>query len=209
MRVGNFARIALAGAVTLATITATTTSAAAAGPTARTATAAKTATPAKAPAAAKGTLTSVVDGTFGDGGVVTGTFTPTRFAQQNGGLVATGVLHSVLTNADGTSAGTADTPVTVPVQLATSGTPKAAAAAAVIGCNILHLVLGPLDLNLLGLAVHLNTVVLDITAIPGAGNLLGNLLCAVAGLLDGASLPLGTIGALLNQILALLGLLGV
>jgi hypothetical protein len=70
-------------------------------------------------------------------------------------------------------------------------------------------VLGPLDLNLLGLAVHLNTVVLDITAIPGAGNLLGNLLCAVAGLLDGASLPLGQIGALLNQILALLGLLGV
>jgi hypothetical protein len=32
-------------------------------------------------------------------------------------------------------------------------------------------------------------VVLNITAEPGPGNLLGNLLCAVAGLLDGASLP--------------------
>jgi hypothetical protein len=78
-----------------------------------------------------------------------------------------------------------------------------------VGCNVLHLVLGPLDLNLLGLTVHLNTVVLDITAVPGAGNLLGNLLCALAGLLDGPSLPLGQITALLNSILALLGLLSV
>ena len=50
---------------------------------------------------------------------------------------------------------------------------------------MLNLVLGPLDLNLLGLEVHLDKVVLDIIAVTGAGNLLGNLLCAVAGLLDG------------------------
>lgn len=55
-------------------------------------------------------------------------------------------------------------------------------------CPILHLELGPLDLNLLGLRVQLNQVVLDITALPGPGNLLGNLLCAVAGLLDGVDL---------------------
>jgi hypothetical protein len=55
-------------------------------------------------------------------------------------------------------------------------------------CPILHLELGPLDLNLLGLRVQLNQVVLDVTAIPGPGNLLGNLLCAVAGLLDGVDL---------------------
>ena len=68
-------------------------------------------------------------------------------------------------------------------------------------CDILHLTLGPLDLNLLGLVVHLDQVVLDITAQSGAGNLLGNLLCAVAGLLDN---PFDTILAeltnLLNQI---------
>jgi len=51
-------------------------------------------------------------------------------------------------------------------------------------CQILNLVLGPLDLNLLGLEVHLNRVRLDIVAVPGAGNLPGNLLCAIAGLLD-------------------------
>jgi hypothetical protein len=198
MRLGTFARVALAGAVSLATITATT-SAASAAP-------APTTKATQAVANDQGTLDSVVDGTFGDGGTVTGTFTPNGFAEQDGGIVATGVLHSVLTNADGSSAGTADTPVTLPLQLPGASTTDASALAA---CNILHLVLGPLDLNLLGLAVHLNTVVLDITAHSGPGNLLGNLLCAVAGLLDGASLPLGQITALLNQILALLGLLGV
>jgi hypothetical protein len=40
-------------------------------------------------------------------------------------------------------------------------------------CPILHLDLGPLDLNLLGLHVHLNEVILNIEAIPGPGNLLG------------------------------------
>ena len=54
-------------------------------------------------------------------------------------------------------------------------------------CEILDLVLGPLDLDLLGLVVTLDTVHLNITAEQGPGNLLGNLLCAVAGLLDGGS----------------------
>ena len=52
-------------------------------------------------------------------------------------------------------------------------------------CEILRLVLGPLHLDLLGLQVDLNRVVLVITAEQGPGNLLGNLLCALAGLLDG------------------------
>ena len=56
--------------------------------------------------------------------------------------------------------------------------------AAQASCGILDLVLGPLHLDLLGLVVDLNQVVLDITAVTGAGNLLGNLLCAVVGLLD-------------------------
>src|SRR5207248_2270473 len=47
--------------------------------------------------------------------------------------------------------------------------------------QILHLALGPVDLNLLGLAVHLDNcnngpVTVDITAQSGPGNLLGNLL---------------------------------
>jgi hypothetical protein len=61
-------------------------------------------------------------------------------------------------------------------------------------------VLGPLDLNLLGLMVYLNQVVLDITAQSGPGNLLCNLLCAVAHILDGGA-PLGALAGLLNNIL--------
>jgi len=75
-------------------------------------------------------------------------------------------------------------------------------------CQILDLVLGPLDLDLLGLQVHLDTVHLNITAQSGPGELVGNLLCAIANLLNGG-LPLNTvlgqIAALLNQLLAILG----
>lgn len=72
-------------------------------------------------------------------------------------------------------------------------------------CTILDLDLGPLDLDLLGLVVNLNEVQLDITAVPGAGNLLGNLLCAVAGLLDRGG-PVTAIGMLLDRLLTGLGL---
>jgi hypothetical protein len=46
--------------------------------------------------------------------------------------------------------------------------------------------------------------VLDITAIPGPGNLLGNLLCAVTNLLNQNPLNLNQIATLLQQILAAL-----
>ena len=52
-------------------------------------------------------------------------------------------------------------------------------------CSILFLSLQPLHLNLLGLVVDLDAVVLNLHAQSGPGNLLGNLLCAVTGLLNG------------------------
>ncbi len=71
-------------------------------------------------------------------------------------------------------------------------------------CEILHLELGPIDLNLLGLVVHVDQIVIDISAQPGPGNLLGNLLCAIAGLLDQPGAPLSIIADLLNSLLDLL-----
>jgi hypothetical protein len=61
-------------------------------------------------------------------------------------------------------------------------------------CGILNLALGPIDLDLLGLVVELDDceggpVVVDIVAMTGDDNLLGNLLCGLAGALDGG-LPL-------------------
>lgn len=74
-------------------------------------------------------------------------------------------------------------------------------------CRILNLKLGPLHLNLLGLVVNLNRVHLTITAVRGPGNLLGNLLCAVAHLLDGSA-PAATKASLLNDVVGSLGILG-
>lgn len=51
-------------------------------------------------------------------------------------------------------------------------------------CQILNLDIGEINLNLLGLVVDIAPISIDVTAVPGNGNLLGNLLCAVAGLLD-------------------------
>jgi hypothetical protein len=47
-------------------------------------------------------------------------------------------------------------------------------------CSILDLTLGPLDLNVLGLLVHLDRLRLTITAVRGGG-ILGDLLCGLAG----------------------------
>ena len=71
-----------------------------------------------------------------------------------------------------------------------------------VACDILNLDLGPINLDLLGLEVDLSEVALDITAVPGPGNLLGNLLCAVAGLLDS-----GTGGGLTGILNELLGII--
>ncbi len=99
-------------------------------------------------------------------------------------------------------------PVNVPVMTKTSAAPLRALSDATdvraATCDILNLVLGPLDLNLLGLRVQLNQVVLNITGETGPGNLLGNLLCAVANLLNGGGL-LQQIADLLNRILGVLG----
>jgi hypothetical protein len=158
-----------------------------------------TATSASAkPRPAASAVTETISGTLADGtGTVAGTFTVARFANQNGTLTAIGSFTGTITDAVGNvTSGTA--PLALPVNLQQSSG----------SCEILDLVLGPLDLNLLGLQVHLDQVHLNITAQQGPGNLLGNLLCAVAGLLDGPTglnAILNQIATLLNQILGALG----
>lgn len=71
-------------------------------------------------------------------------------------------------------------------------------------CPILFLDLGPLFLDVLGLQVDLSQILLDVTAVGGSGNLLGNLLCAVTGLLD----PLSGLLAFFENLGQLLDLIG-
>lgn len=156
----------------------------------------------------QGRMKSTVVGRTSEGGKVTGSFTPTRFVQRDGVLYAKGFLKGKIKDRDGSVtkfSGIKKLPVKkINGQSVTDARTADRAAA----CDILNLVLGPLDLNILGLQVSLQRVVLDIVAVAGAGQLLGNLLCAVAGLLDGGPLAglLGQLGNLLNQILAALNL---
>jgi hypothetical protein len=135
-------------------------------------------------------VTTPISGTIAGVSQFVGNFTLTRFTVQNGQLAAVGTLTGTLTNLATGATQSVNQTLTLPV--AASGT-----------CQVLHLELGPLDLNLLGLQVHLDRVVLDITAQQGPGNLLGNLLCGIAGLLDGGS-PLSALTTVLNQLLRLL-----
>jgi hypothetical protein len=135
-----------------------------------------------------------------------GTFTLTRMRVRHGVLYAVGKLQGTLGDRR------VDRFVAIPVKGASAvsapGTTQGFLAPQQVpptpgACSILTLNLGPLDLNLLGLRVALDEVNLLIEAVPGAGNLLGNLLCAVAGLLDGG-LP-GGLGGLVNNVLIAIG----
>ena len=161
-------------------------------------------------------VTAPVRGTTAGGRAVRAVFIPKSFHTVNGVMRARGVLKGRILRAgpdqkfrrtgivmrvlsvDGHRAGPA------PSARATAFPPTPPPGA----CNVLNLVLAPLDLNILGLQVHLNRVVLNVIAQSGAGQLLGNLLCFVAGLLDAGS-PLSglltRVTALLNRILGALG----
>jgi len=134
-----------------------------------------------------------VTGTARNGKTFTGHLTVTQFVTRHGKSFALGTLTGRLGNRNIAGRQVA-VPVTVPAGTAIPGMKGAAA----VACPILHLVLGPLNLNLLGLNVSLNQVVLDITAVPGAGNLLGNLLCSVANLLNTQSILGQELTGLLN-----------
>jgi hypothetical protein len=157
---------------------------------------------------AQGKLGSRIVGETRSGRPVTGSFVPLKFIKRDGKIVVRGLLKGVVHKADG-STRTFGVMRTLRVK-SINGTPATTngrVLAAAPACDVLHLVLAPLDLDLLGLQVHLDKVVLNIVAQSGAGQLLGNLLCAVVGLLDGGlGGLLGRITNLLNRILAQLGL---
>jgi hypothetical protein len=142
-------------------------------------------------APAAGTSTPLSTSTFtaipvtGKAGTKTfkGTYTVDRYVTKNGSTFAVGTLTGKVGKTRFTRKN-----VLAPASIKKSSA-KTAQAGAV--CQIVNLVLGPIHLNVLGLHVDTNTIVANITAVRGAGQLLGNLLCAVANLLNGV----GTGGA--------------
>jgi hypothetical protein len=145
-------------------------------------------TPATLSAApSNGSLTTGIVQTIPGIGTFVGSLTTTSFQLVNGVLNAVGTLTGTFTPLVGIPQ-TVNQVVSIPLSGIT-GT-----------CTILTLHTGAISLNLLGLSIALAPIDLVITAAAAPGNLLGNLLCAVAHLLDAGG-PLTGLVALLNQIL--------
>ena len=140
-----------------------------------------------------------ITGTAKNGKKFTGTFTINRFARRNGELAAVGTLRGRLKHRHVKRRNVA-IPVTLPDAQSAQIPPTPGA------CQILNLTLQPLDLNLLGLRVRTSRIDLRVEGVPGGGQLVGNLLCGVLGLLDPnalANTPLGQLAQILNSLLAL------
>jgi hypothetical protein len=141
-----------------------------------------------------------------------GTYTIERFINRGGKLYSVGTIKgkvrgkrvtkqnvrmpASVANASGTAARASQQPPPLPLPPLPAGN----------ACSILSLDLGPVNLNLLGLVVRTNQIQLRIDAVQGAGNLLGNLLCGITGILNPgaiASTPLAQLAQILNALLAL------
>jgi hypothetical protein len=157
------------------------------------------AVPVAASAAATPTTTATslknipISGKAHNGKAFNGHFTVNRFVTKNGKTFAEGTLTGKV-GSRSIKSRLVDLPAALPATTTGSATNGSAAAT----CPILHLDLGPLNLNLLGLTVHLNEVILDINAVSGPGNLLGNLLCSVSNLLNSGTPLSNTLTGLLN-----------
>jgi hypothetical protein len=144
-----------------------------------------------APAVAQpggGSLTTAIMQVIPGVGTFTGTLTTSSFTLVNGVLNAVGTITGTFTDIAGNVTTIVNQAITIPLTSFT-GT-----------CTILTLHTGAINLSVLGLNVSLSPIDLVITATAAPGNLLGNLLCSVAHLLDSGG-TLTTLTALLNQIL--------
>jgi hypothetical protein len=150
-----------------------------------------------------------ITGLVAGGGTFTGTLSLQKFVARDGQVMAIGMVTGSATSATGTPLGTTVVgPIVFPVHVG-PGTPiggtanPGAAVTPQATCEILHIDIGAVNLNVLGLQVMTQPVVLDISG--DTAGVLGNLVCTI---LDTVNNVIRLVG-LLNQLLALLtGLLG-
>jgi hypothetical protein len=135
-----------------------------------------------------------------------GTYTIDRFTTRNGKLIAIGTLKGTMRKRGATMRVNRKN-VKMPASVTGAGPATSAKASQQpplplpplppgTACQVLSLDLGPINLNLLGLVVRTNQIQLRIDAVQGQGNLLGNLLCAITGILN----PQGALGQLTGAI---------
>lgn len=153
-----------------------------------------------------------VSGTFAAGGQFSGTVIINRFEQRGNDIVAIGFVTGVLSRGNkaiGTAvAGEVTWSVTVRSGGTLAASSSSAASALRIGpaqesCPVLHVAIGPEDVNLLGFEVTLSAVTLDIAGETGTP--LGDLVCAVSRLLGNVAAVVDLLNSLLGLLTGLLG----
>ena len=152
---------------------------------------------------------------------VTGSFSIQRFARTTeDGVAAVGTLVLSFVDPASNAARTIVTQVAMSVAKSGGTTPpggaadqaqpivgatlQASAPAAAEACGTLSLVLEPPNLDQPGLAVQLDQVNVNVTAVQGTAEQMRNLLCEVAGLVEGTAPP----AELVNKLNTLLDVIG-
>jgi hypothetical protein len=146
-----------------------------------------------------------ISGAVKGGGTFAGTLSVLKFSEQDGHVVAIGTVTGSVTSREGGPLLTALAgPMSFPVQLSpgsaapTSGAQVTAPAAT---CQVLHLDVGAVSLNVLGLQVTTQPISIDVSGTSGGTNVLGQLLCTILQ-------TVGNVVGLVNLLNQLLGVLG-
>jgi len=144
-----------------------------------------------------------IAGTAGTGGTFAGTLSIQRFEARGGRVVAIGMVTGSVAGAGTALVGQVALPVQVGAGSQGAATPNSLVAQQQATCQVLHLDVGAVNLNLLGLQVTTLPIAIDLSGDSAAP--LGNLVCTILETLNNV---VGLVG-LLNQVLGVLtGLVG-
>lgn len=144
-------------------------------------------------------ITLPLDASLPGVGTFSGVLRITRFAVVDNAVVAVGLIIGTLVDDVGNITSIIKN-VSIPVSLPLSAPSSIKTSA----CVLPTITMGPLDLTLLGMPIHINQVMLDISSVPGAGAALDSLLCTINQLLGSTGTMLDLV-SVLNQLLGALG----
>jgi len=134
-------------------------------------------------------------------GAFTGTFSVDRFEVRDNAIVAVGIIRGSVAGTGSVLVGEVAAPVTVGAASARAAASNAAVAQAT--CQVLHLDIGAVNLNVQGLVLATQPIGIDLSGDSAAP--LGNLVCTIQSTLNNV---VGLVD-LLNQLLGVLtGLVG-
>jgi hypothetical protein len=154
---------------------------------------------------AKAKLYLPVGGGTADGSVTfAGTVSVQKFVQVDGKVFAVAMVSGSASSAGGPAGSVLAGPVLFPVNIE-PGSPIVRSAAAApqqaTNCQVLHLDLGAVNLNVLGFQIATQPISIDVSGVTGGTNVLGQLLCTI---LETVGNVIGLVN-LLNQLLGTLG----